>query len=63
MVNYYHHNEPFALELGGQLDELRIAYHTYGTLNDDKSNVVWVCYALTANSDVQDWWPSYGRGG
>lgn len=40
MINYYHHNEPFALELGGQLDQLRIAYHTYGTLNADKSNVV-----------------------
>ena len=57
MINYYHHAEPFALELGGQLDELRIAYHTYGTLNADKSNVVWVCHALTANSDVKDWWP------
>mgnify|MGYP002605323447 FL=1 len=26
MINYYHHNAPFALELGGQLDELRIAF-------------------------------------
>ena len=57
MINYYHHSEPFSLELGGQLDALRIAYHTYGTLNADKSNVIWVCHALTGNSDVQDWWP------
>ncbi|MDE5689398.1 MAG: homoserine O-acetyltransferase [Duncaniella sp.] len=57
MINYYHHSEPFSLELGGRLDALRIAYHTYGTLNADKSNVVWVCHALTGNSDVQDRWP------
>lgn len=57
MTNFYHHDGPFALELGGELPELTIAYHTYGTLNADKSNVVWVCHALTANSDVKDWWP------
>jgi homoserine O-acetyltransferase len=39
------------------LPGLEIAYHTYGHLNPDKSNVVWVCHALTANSDVMDWWP------
>jgi homoserine O-acetyltransferase/O-succinyltransferase len=26
-------------------------------LNAGKSNVVWICHALTANSDVADWWP------
>ena len=57
MVNHYHHNKPFALELGGELADLHIAYHTYGTPNSDMSNVVWVCHALTANSDVKDWWP------
>ncbi len=50
------HNERFELESGKDLAGLRIAYHTYGTLNSDKSNVVWVCHALTANSDVFDWW-------
>ncbi len=48
---------PFPLENGGQLPEVEIAYHTYGTLNKEKNNVVWVCHALTANSDVFDWWP------
>lgn len=56
-VKYYHHPAPFELEMGGVLPELTIAYHTYGTLNDAKDNVVWVCHALTANSDVADWWP------
>jgi homoserine O-acetyltransferase len=35
---------------------LEIAYHTYGTLNKEKNNVIWVSHALTANSDVFDWW-------
>lgn len=39
------------------LPELEIAYHTYGTRNADDSNIIWVCHALTANSDVADWWP------
>jgi homoserine O-acetyltransferase/O-succinyltransferase len=47
---------PFALESGEQLPGLEIAYHTYGELNSDASNVVWVCHALTANSDAADWW-------
>ena len=49
--------EPFQLENGKVLPGLTIAYHTYGKLNDAKDNVVWVCHALTANSDVFDWWP------
>jgi homoserine O-acetyltransferase len=52
----YTHSEPFQLERGGVLNALQIAYHTYGELNGDKSNVVWVFHALTANSDALDWW-------
>ena len=52
----YTHNKPLKLESGKKLNDLEIAYHTYGTLNTKKDNVVWVCHALTANSDVFDWW-------
>lgn len=45
------------LEAGGELPELTIAYHTYGKLNERGDNVIWACHALTANSDVVDWWP------
>lgn len=55
--NFYRHSRHFRLESGEQLDELIIAYHTYGTLSENRDNVVWVCHALTANSDVADWWP------
>ncbi len=37
------------------LPELVIAYHTFGERQED--NIIWVCHALTANSDVSDWWP------
>jgi homoserine O-acetyltransferase len=51
------------LENGTTLPSVEIAYHTYGTLNQDKSNVIWICHALTANSDVMDWWSSFLKDG
>ena len=57
MPQIYHHNKPFTLESGEVLAELDIAYDTFGELNKAKDNVIWVCHALTANSDVADWWP------
>lgn len=56
-MKLYRHDKPFMLELGASLPQLTIAYHTYGTLNERRDNVIWVCHALTANSDVADWWP------
>ncbi len=46
----------FQLESGQSLPSLQIAYHTFGTLNKERNNVIWVCHALTANSNVFDWW-------
>jgi len=48
---------PFALEAGGSLPELRLAYRTWGTLNDAGDNAVWVLHALTGDSDAAAWWP------
>ncbi len=55
----YKYNKPFELESGKQLKELQIGFHTYGKLNKNADNVVWVCHALTANSDVFDWWKGF----
>lgn len=55
-MNLFKYNQPFALECGETLPSLEIAYHTYGELNKKKNNVVWICHALTANSDAADWW-------
>jgi homoserine O-acetyltransferase/O-succinyltransferase len=51
------HNEPFITETGDTLPSLEIAYTTWGRLNNNRDNVIWVCHAYTANSDVESWWP------
>src|SRR3954469_11395801 len=53
----YKHNRAFQLECGKSLPSIDIAYSTYGTLNEAKDNVIYVCHALTANADVAGWWP------
>ena len=55
-VQKYIHNQPLQLESGAVLPRVEIAYHTYGELNAAGDNVIWVCHALTANSDAADWW-------
>lgn len=56
-ANLFTTDEPFRLEFGGVIERLEIAYHTFGTISERRDNVIWVCHALTANSDVADWWP------
>ena len=56
-MNYFTYEYPFPLEGGGSLPGITVAYHTYGRLNKEGTNVVWVCHALTANSDAAHWWP------
>ena len=53
----FQYNQKFDLELGGTLPSLNVAFHSYGKLNKQADNVIWVCHALTANSEVSDWWP------
>jgi homoserine O-acetyltransferase len=55
-IQVYKYNQPFSLENGKSLPSLEIAYHTYGELNKQKNNVIWICHALTASSDAADWW-------
>jgi len=57
------YDQEFPLELGGNLPGIKIAFHTYGKMNVAGDNVIWICHALTANSDSPDWWPELvGRG-
>jgi homoserine O-acetyltransferase len=46
----------FALELGGRLPALRIAYRTWGRLSEDGANAVVLCHALTGSADADLWW-------
>ncbi len=56
MLQKFSPDGPFQLENGKQLAQIEIAYHTYGKLNREKDNVVWICHGLTANADAADWW-------
>ncbi len=58
------YNKPFRLEAGGELKTLEIEYETLGQISSSGDNVIWVCHALTANADVESWWPGcigYGK--
>ena len=54
------------LELGGHLEEVTIAYRTWGTLNEAGDNAVILLHALTGDSNAADpdgWWhPLIGPG-
>ena len=49
-------NDPFVLENGEVLNQLTIGFHLFGRINPERNNVVWVNHALTADSNVFDWW-------
>ena len=57
MSTYLFHLPDLRLESGETLTGAHVAYQTWGQLNVDRDNVVWVCHALTANADVLAWWP------
>jgi homoserine O-acetyltransferase len=56
MKNTYNYIGTFETELGSVIINPVFVYHTYGEMNAAKDNVIWICHALTANSDVADWW-------
>jgi homoserine O-acetyltransferase/O-succinyltransferase len=42
--------QPLALDCGRQLQQIRIAYETYGTLSPTRDNVILVCHALSGDA-------------
>lgn len=60
VLNY---KKRFQLESGKCLPEMQLYYTTFGKLNSDKSNVIWVCHAFSGNSDFTEWWSGlFGEG-
>lgn len=49
--------EPFRFEAGGEIRGLELVYHTSDRDYRPGEPVVWICHALTGNSDPEDWWP------
>jgi homoserine O-acetyltransferase len=56
--------EPLQLELAGRLSDVTVAYETYGVLNEQRTNAILICHAISGDShvaghDPQDdpgWW-------
>ncbi|KAJ2928600.1 hypothetical protein H1R20_g8525, partial [Candolleomyces eurysporus] len=52
----------FELECGTVLNQVPVAYKTWGKLNETKDNVMIICHAFTGSADVEDWWgPLMGK--
>ena len=63
MIQTYKTKKPFRFESDEIINELTIAYHTFGERNEKDDNIIWVFHALTGNSDVSDWWSNlFGKG-
>lgn len=45
-------SRPLALDSGGSLTDMTLAYETWGTLDSDASNAVLICHAWTGDSHV-----------
>ncbi|KAJ2801558.1 homoserine O- acetyltransferase [Coemansia guatemalensis] len=53
----------FTLESGEVLKSVPVAYKTWGQLNQQGTNCMVICHALTGSTDVADWWgPLLGKG-
>ena len=56
-------DEPFEFEAGGRLERLELVYHTSEREYRPGETVIWICHALTGNSNPEDWWPqTVGKG-
>lgn len=47
---------PFGFEAGGSVSPLEIVFHCSDRPYTPSERVIWICHALTANSDPSDWW-------
>ena len=55
--------DDFAFEAGGNVSGIEVVYHTSDRDYTKGERVVWLCHALTANSNPMDWWPEMvGKG-
>lgn len=55
--------QPLRLDSGARIDNLEVAWASYGRLNADKSNAVLICHALTLDQHVAATHPVTGKPG
>ncbi len=60
----FHVFGPFATDSGFEFEQVRVAYETWGELNADASNAIYIAHALTGDSHVTgDAGPGHTTGG
>ncbi len=62
-LSIFRSTEPLPLDCGRETSQFEIAYQTYGALNDDRTNAVLVCHALTGDQHVANPHPVTGKPG
>ncbi|NOQ74202.1 MAG: homoserine O-acetyltransferase [Crocinitomix sp.] len=55
MTQYFHYPYQLQLESGEQLNQIKVAYQQFG--NPGANKTIWVCHALTGNTQLNEWWP------
>ncbi|MEN3931635.1 homoserine O-acetyltransferase [Microvirga sp. W0021] len=63
LVAQFGADEPLCTDAGVEIAPWQIAYQTYGTLNEDRSNAILVCHALTGDQHVANLNPVTGKPG
>jgi homoserine O-acetyltransferase/O-succinyltransferase len=56
-------DQPLTLSCGIKISNFNLAYQSYGTLNQDKSNAILICHALTGDQYVASVNPVTGKNG
>ena len=57
-TRYFRVPGEFALESGELLQDVEIAYRTWGDPGNAADHAILICHALTGSADVEAWWPN-----
>lgn len=62
-IRLFDRTRPLDFVHGGRLEEVTVAYETYGTLNKARDNAVYICHALTGDAHAALWHEGDARPG